>query len=574
MSERREFSFDFANGYWPSTSLIKGVSKCIIAGLNLWVRGRGLFTSSKGFAASSISSGPINPILNVGGGYGGLTGGGSVTQAFANGVYFFAGSGTLYINGISLGSVQGNTVSIWNGSAALQAGILAPGAPTIADNGSSGRNNGSYSIAVTGIRSITGGESIVSPPSNTISVTNHGIKITALSSFPSNADKVGIYVTKRGFGDIGPYFHFYDILKSTVDSAISGGGYTIQLPGSSTAGWIDAQLGDLAPLDFSVPPTCTHCFSINSVIVAAGCYGGAGLSPSYPNKPEAYPVSYVVFIPAGGTITTVTGSGIEGAVFVGTISSLNLVTASQSQISPLNIRPIWPTTGIQSANQICSIGPEIFAWIGTRGPVRDSIGSESDPGDEATSFAEPVMKFFQANNYGTSNVIVRYDPASDGVWYVKGNVGIVYIRYLRQWTTPMTMPASIVTGVTDAANGRVLFADSSGNLYQPETGTGTSWSLITQFEGVNGEFAYYPMTVIGLRGHASASCRGDLYTNMNVSSPNSQASNLTLAAGHGISHHLNVQGVVSMALGMSGTDSGGTELYGADGLRISHEVRI
>jgi hypothetical protein len=579
MADRQEVSFSLENAYYPSTALIKGVPNCLIAGQNLLLRGRGVWTSARGCGNSIGSAGAINPALNVGSGFGGLTGGGSVTQAFAAGVYFYAGSGQLYVNGSPVGNgVEGGTVTIWTGSDNVPAGIAAPGAPTIASTGAGGRNNGSYSVGVTAIRASTGGESIVSPPSASLSVANQGIKITALPGFPSDADRVGIYVTKRGFGDTGPLFHFYDVAKSTVLTAIGSGGYTIQLPGDSTAGWIDAQLGDLAPLDYNLPPPCTHVFSINSVIVAAGCYGGAGLSPSYPNKPEAYPVRFVLFIPGGGTITAIKGSGIEGAVLVGTISSLNLVTASSSTDSPLNIRPIWPTTGISSANQICIIGAEIFAWVGGRGPIRDSLASSNDPGDEATAFAAPVMKAFAANGYAAGNVTVVYDPPSDTVWYVKGTIAIGYCRYLQQWHTPYILPASIVTAVTTTISGdsRALLIDGSGNEYIFENGSGAlgGWSMITQFQGALGPTAIYPMTFIGLRGIVSATCRGDLYTDMNVSTPNAAASNLTMGASHGIFHHLNVQNVKSVALGMSGTDSGGLEISGADGLKIVHTVRV
>jgi hypothetical protein len=574
MADRDNLSFLWSNGFWPNTALIKGVPDCIVAGQNLWARGKGVFVSSRGFGSAVATSGGVNPLLNVGSGYGGLTGGGSVTQAFASGVYFFAGAGMLYVNGVPIGAVSGGTVTIYTGSAVVQAGLTSPGAPTIADSGAAGRNNGSYSIAVTAIRSITGGESTVSLSSNTISVGNHGIKITALPGFPAGADKVGIYVTKRGFGDIGPYFHLYDVLKSTVDAAIAGTGYVITIPGSSSPGWIDPQLGDLAPLDFNVPPACTHCFSINSVIVAAGCYGGAGLSASYPNKPEAYPVSFVLFIPGGGTITMVKGSGIEGAVLVGTASSLNLVTASQSTISPLNIRPIWPTTGVVSANQICTVGGEIFGWIGTRGPIRDALGSETDPGDEATAFAEPVMNLFATFGYGSGNVSVVYDGNNDTVWYLKGTTAIGYCRYLRQWHLPMTLPATIVTAVTDEVNNRALLSDTAGNLYTFENGSGSTWSMITQFQGSQGSTAYFPMTVIGVRAHVSALVRGDLYTNMNVITPNSQATNISYGANHGTSPHQNIQGVISVALGLSGSDAGGTQVWGADGLKILHPVRV
>lgn len=572
MAERESARIGWKNGFFSNTAMILGVDECLLAGTNLWNRGPGLMTTSKGFGASVANSGGVNPLLNVASGYGGLTGGGSVTQAFASGVYLFAGSGNLYVNGVLIGAVSGGTVSIWTGSAVVAAGLASAGAPTITSTGSAGRNNGAYSIAVTPIRSITGGEGTISPPSNTISVSNLGIKITALPGFPSGADKVGIYVTKRGFGDIGPYFHFYDVSKATVDAAIATGGYTIQLPGSSTAGWIDAQLGDLAPLDFGLPPTCTYVFVINSVAVAAGCYGGAGLSASYPNKPEAYPARFILFIPGGGTITMVKGSGIEGRVLVGTASSLNLVSASQSTISPIDIDPIWPTTGIASANQICSIAGELFAWVGTRGPVRSSVSDRGDPGDEATAFATPVMKSFAANGYTASNTTVVYDPASDTVFYCKGNIAIGYCRYQRQWHPVHTLPTTIVTAVTDTVNGRALLSDASGNLYAFETGTGTSWTLVGQLQG--GRFISFPKTIIGARAMVSSSCRMDIYGELDITTPLPGGSNLTTGSKHGTFHHLNIQNVHSFTAGLSGSDSGGVDLTGIELLYVEHPVRI
>lgn len=561
MSERLPARFRFNNGYVPTTALVFGIPDCIIAGTNLWNQGRGLLKTAKGFGASVANSGGVNPLLNVAATYGGLTGGGSIVQAFGAGIYFFAGSGSARVGGVSLGSVLGGTVTIFTGSSTVQAGLLPPGAAVIADLGSAGHNNGSYSIALTAIRSLTGAESSIGPPSNVLSVKNHGIKITSLPAFPSGANKMGIYVTKRGFGSIGPYFHLYDV-------AIPGTPYTIQVPNDITAGWIDAQLGDLAPLDFGLPPPCTFCFAINSVIVAAGCYGGAGLSPSYPNKPEAYPVSFVLFVPGGGTITMIKGSGFEGAVMVGTASSLNLVTASQSTISPLNIRPIWPTTGVASANQITSAGGELFAWIGR--PIRGSISSESDPGAEASTFAAPVMKFFEANAYG-GNTVVVYDGPRDCVWFINGTVGISFNRWNGQWNTPMTMPASIVTGVSDTANNnRALLSDSAGNLYTPETGSGTSWTLVCQFQG--GTFASFPKTLIGAKALANVACTMDAYKNLNSASivqSDAQAAN---QGGPFVRY--NLQDVDSFSMGLHGSDAGGKELYGIELLEIEHPVRI
>ena len=99
------------------------------------------------------------------------------------------------------------------------------------------------------------------------------MQITALSNMPTDPtiDKVGIYGSKVGFGEIGPLFHLYD---EDISALITP--YDLQVPGFPRAGWTDGMLGTLAPNDYSPPPACTFCFAINAVVVAAGCYGGAG----------------------------------------------------------------------------------------------------------------------------------------------------------------------------------------------------------------------------------------------------------------------------------------------------------
>ena len=575
MPEREPLArFIWPRGYWPTTALAMGMPDCVVAGQNLWNRGQGLFTTSKGFGGSVLSSGGVNPLLNVAGTFGGLTGGGSITQAFGAGVYFFAGAGNAIVGGTLLGPVQGGTVTIWLGTApTVAAGLHIPGSAVIADSGAGGHNNGAYSIAITAIRHATGGESSIGPPSNVISVTNHGIKVVSpIPSIDSAADRVGIYATKRGFGSIGPYFHLYDELKVNFVN-----GYVIQVPGDATPGWIDAQLGDLAPFDFSLPPPCTFCFAINSVIVAAGCYGGAGMSPSYPNRPEAYPARFVVFTPSGAPITAVKGSGVEGGVLVCTSRSIDVVTAGQSTTSPLNIRPKWPNTGVPSANQICVIGDEIYAWIGR--PVKDSSaagsylsGVATDPGEQASRFAAPVFKFFDANGYSANqNIVVCYDGPRDCVWFINGSVGISYNRWNGEWNLPMTMPANIVTAVMDvSAANRALISDASGNLYTPETGSGTSWTLVTQMQGDS-----FGKTIIGARAMigAGASCRMDIYRDLDIVTPAVGGANLVAAANHGTFHHLDLQNVKTFGVGLSGTDSGGRELYGVEVGYNKHPVR-
>ena len=152
MANRTPAKFTAENGMYSNTGRINGATNCLINARNIWVRGKNRIVSSKGFGIPVANSGGVNPLLNVEQGYGGLTGGGSIFNAFAPGVFFFAGIGNAFVQGVSKGSVLGGSITIWTGSAAFAAGLLPPAAPHIADSGAAGHNNGSYSIAITGIR--------------------------------------------------------------------------------------------------------------------------------------------------------------------------------------------------------------------------------------------------------------------------------------------------------------------------------------------------------------------------------------------------------------------------------------
>lgn len=51
-----------------------------------------------------MTSGGVNPMLNVSNTHAGLTGGGLISQALAANVYFFAGSSTAFVGGSSKGA--------------------------------------------------------------------------------------------------------------------------------------------------------------------------------------------------------------------------------------------------------------------------------------------------------------------------------------------------------------------------------------------------------------------------------------------------------------------------------------
>ncbi len=542
MPSRQNLPFDISHGYIATQNgFIPGA---IFSGANCWFRGLNHIESSKRFGTSG-NSGGVGVLANVAATHGGLSTSGNVVQAFASGVYFAAGTGTVYVGGSSLGSMTGN-IAIYVSGALSAAGLTSPGAATIADTGSTGHNNGSYSIALTAIRSTTGGESTIGAPSNVLTVSNHGIKITALPSLDSKADKIGIYVTRRGYGQTGPYFHLYDVTIPTPP-------YTIQVPGDSIAGWVDAQLGDLAPLDYSVPPSCTFVAVLNSVIVAVGCYGGAGLSPSYPNKPEAYPVRFVVFIPGGGTITACKSSGIEGAVLIGTASSMNLVTATASTISPLQIRQIWPTTGVASGNQFCVYKDTIYAYLGVRGAVRSSLYSDLD--ESSGHFAVNVQKAFADNGFTTANTIVAYDPVNAAIWYMSGTKGYPFMLDTEEWSPEQTLPATVTSAVT--VGGVMLMQGAAGALYTPEAGAGGAWNFVPGFVDFGGMYA--TMTRIG--GEASGSVTLNVLDRPNdLTHVAAGGASIPLTSTQIALSHVNVPLLRNASIQASGNDTGGVQV--------------
>src|SRR5215467_11012125 len=284
---RKSDRYVFLRGYVPTQALVGsdiipayfgGVSYSIIDGLNGWIRGTrvetGLGPGPAGTAGASI---PV--LMNVANGYGGMTGGGSIIQYYTQ--YLFAGSGNGYVNGTSIGAAGSsiNEVPV-GGGAVTGVGVHAPAtAPHIAPQGlvsPGGKNNGSYSILYTYIRSATGEESNRSPVSNVVAVQNDGITIDqAIPPGDTGVDTIGIYCSFANFSTLGPWFHLVDVKITDVNAhlpfplAVS---YTSAGVPAGTAGWYNGDLGVIAPLDYNVPPACSFVFSLNDIVVAAGCY--------------------------------------------------------------------------------------------------------------------------------------------------------------------------------------------------------------------------------------------------------------------------------------------------------------
>lgn len=534
----------FNSGFFPTQAATFGVEGSILSGQNVWCYGT-LLQSSKG-TASAGSSGGANPLMNVGSSHGGVSGGGTVYRAF--GVTWAAGTGTAYEAGSSIGTVSGNLRLKPSGSM-ISAGTTTPTAPTISDSGIAGKNSGSYSVCITAIRfSSTGHESSRSLPSSPLVVAGKKITVTfpAVPTDFTTSDKWGIYVSFKGFATTGPWFHHSDVLMSNASADID---------------WYNGELGDEAATDHDPPPACTHAFSINSVNVAAGAYGGAGLSPSIPGKPEAFPPEFTLFIPGGGAITGCKATGPGGSVFVSTAASLTAVIGTQNaDVSPIAIQQIWPTTGFATGSAWCTVYDQVYGFTGQRGAVR----GDGDNGPDS-SFAIPVQKFFADNGYTASNTVVGFDPKTNCVMFMSGTNCLPYDLTRGIWHTNMVLSASAVTCAT--VSGQLLVDVGSGSLVSFESGSGTTWNVVPVF--IDFGSPEYNHTVCRVRVSSSASMQADVLTNEDTST--SQSGALSVAAPHSDWFHTNVRNAKTATVKISGTGQG-QSIYEIELEAIAHPV--
>lgn len=533
MPRRTAYRFGFQGGFYPTQAKTLGIPGTIISGQNVWCWGT-LLESAKG-TASAGSSGAPNPLMNVAATHGGVTGGGSVYDAF--GVTWAAGSsGTAYKGGSSLGTVSGSLRLKAGAAAILDAGVAAPSAPTIAPSpDASTKINGSYSVVLTGIRVATGHESSRSLPSAAVAINGFKIRIT-VPAVPTGlsagaGDKWGIYASYKGFGTTGPWFHHSDVV-------IGSATYDIE--------YYNQELGLQAPIDHDVPPTCTHAFAINNVNVAAGAYtGGSGLSPSIPGVPEGFPPDFTLFLPGGGAITSCKGTGFAGTALISTATSLyEVIATNNADVSPILIRQLWPTVGFGTGSAWCTVEDEVYGFSGQRGAVR-SRGADSPD----TSFSIPVQKYFADNGFTTANTVVGHDPKTNTILFCSGSVALPFDRAREIWHTPMTFSGTATTGAT--VGGQFLLDVGAGALVSFESGGGTTWNVVPAFTDF--DLPEFNHTIVRARTSNNATVTLDVLANEDTST--SQAGPFSQVAPHGAWQHINVRDAKTASVKVSGTGS-------------------
>ena len=323
-------------------------------GSNIWVRGKGWIRSDRG-TSSGGSAGPVAPIMVTGGVAAGMTGGGTVTDAFST--TWFAGLGSAYKNGLLLGASPGSLMLMVSGSA-VAAGLSKPSTPTFAlsPTVSSKFTGGTWSVAVAAYRSTTGAISSRSAPSAVISASNVKGRIT-FPSAPTGATHWLVYGSRRSFGSVGPWFRVTSIDPIAVGTA------------TADVDWFDGELGDLAPITNDPPPACTHCVALGGVMVVFTATGE--IYPSKGGYPESYDITQRSNLAAREPGTGVSARGADGGAYVATANSLSLVMLSGSELTPVFPRGVWETIGFAHGNAFCVLEDgQLYGMSGQRGAVR------------------------------------------------------------------------------------------------------------------------------------------------------------------------------------------------------------
>lgn len=462
--EASEQTIEFipSRGFYPSQSARPPIEGTVIDGANCLPRGPGLWKPYRGYTSfgSPAMGAAANPTMVSASVPSGMTGGGTVTRHAQ--VPWAAGSGTAIEGATVLGAVSGQLM-VYVGGTLVAAGLAAPAAPTIADSGvASGKLNGSYAISLVAYRNTTGALSSTSPMSAALSVRNKKIRIT-FPAAPTGATHWIIYGTRRGFGSVGPTFRVTTIALT----AIAVGTATFD------AEWFDGELGEISPIDYDPPPSgVTHCAGLGGSMVAIGPLGR--VSPSIVGRSEAFPASFVTFLPSREGVTGVTARGTDGIVYVATANSLNALLVSGSDLTPVLPRGIWENTGFASGSAFCLVEDQIYGMAGG-GPVRTHGGSEPD-----RSFAAPILQYMLDNGWSSANTVVVYAPDNHVVYFASGTKCLMYFLAGEEegtWSTPVDVP-SVTSGVTVSGVG---YVSSGSTLYSLDKAGGTTGTAFMTF---------------------------------------------------------------------------------------------
>lgn len=471
---------------------------------------------------------------------------GSVARVLA--ALFFAGTGALYYDGVSLSATASSILQLKllaSGAfgTTYQAGLSQPSAPTIATRTSLGTGMtgklkaGTYTVKTYKIRSATGARSIASPASNiAISVEDNNIGQSLRVSFSAadanGGDRWGVCVTPRNFGTTGPYF----LLREVAESALT----TIDsVPRSFEIEWTDGDLvgQPLAPIESYPPPACVFVGSLGNSTFVDGCYGdtvsgvsaaapGTVIASSLPLRPEEFPLDWLAFPPDAPTALLRGGDGFYyrfGKNSLGVISYTGGEPAITYQL-------YWGTTGISYPhNAVVAEGGRLYAKTGTKGLVR--IGQNGQP---ESLWATPFLDDIEG--WTDEDTVLGWDENNSTVCIMNNLTIIPFNSTLDKPGAPIDLTGKvtgkILSAVTNLGAMYISCLDSgtsSIKLYKFNAGTGSVVEVYTDWKFAD-EADYIRQVNVFMRSDSTNNVTLKVFKNESFASP---ALNITIAANAG-----------------------------------------
>lgn len=461
---------------------------------------------------------------------------GSIARVMAG--LFFAGSGTLYYDGLSLGASASSILQLKllaSGAygPTYQAGLSQPNAPTIATRttlgtGMTGKlKAGTYTIKVYKIRSATGARSNASPASNFVVATeSNGIGQSMRVSLPAadsnGGDRWGICVTPRNFGTTGPYF----LLQEVAESALS----TIDsVPRSIEIEWSDGDLvgKPLAPVDSSPPPSCVFVGALGNSVFVDGCYGdtvsgvsaaspGTVIACSLPLRPEEFPLDWLAFPPDAPTGHH---RGGDGFIYRFGKNSMGVISYTGGEPS-IAYQMYWGTTGISyQHNAVVAEGGRLYAKTANRNLVR--IGDRGEPDTSwAADFADDM------ESLSDIDTVMGWDENSQNVCVFNDLTCWPFNSAIERCGAPIDLTnmvsGKVVSAVSHLGALYISCLDNAGSsikVYQFNAGTGSVMEVYTDWHFSEAETDYLREIEVWMRSDSVNPVTLKVFKNEDLSAP-------------------------------------------------------
>lgn len=497
LAEMNKLSTTTFTHYVNDSSLASGEpGMCGTGSRNLMFLGNGRAQGAKGPVVIGGAVGQRVMFNAIESGHAGL--GNATTNGIGNIVGLIAralgiiGAGPVYINGVSRSINASTALQILlyisgsytgAGTGPFVAGLDPPTAPTLAVTPTvSTIMAGTYSAVIGFVRSATGGRSRRSLPSAVIvnsglkmRVTISGADLTYAASV--GADRIYVDVTAAGFGATGPHYETIEIAISSL-TTVDGVANSVELE------WSDASLvgKDLAPiLDFP-PPAAPFAAAMEDVVAVIGCYGdsvagvsatspGTAIAVSLPVFIESFPPDSLLFLP--GPPRAVLSRAADGYNFIAGENYVAALLYTGGQ-NPLSVRVLWPTTGIQNANNwFLGEGGRLYVATAKRGLVR--IDEQGQPD---SSFATDV--FDDTGLWDMSKTVGCYDGDHNRDIFGNLKTLLCFNPQREKWDTPIDLTGKItgdLCAMVPVGGGALLAANdgSTIRLYTFNSGTGMIW---------------------------------------------------------------------------------------------------